>query len=304
MTTRFSIAVVSFLSGCATVTPAARLEPSPPLLAGDGRADPAPIPFAPPSGDRPFLAILIDDLGDSIPQAAVFAAVPVPLTFAILPDAAEAPGVARFLGTLGREVLVHAPMEPDQADEMSHPSFLLATMTDDEITGRMTAFLARVPGAVGANNHMGSRFTRDPRRMEVVLAFLRDRGLFFVDSRTSPATVGREVATRVGVPFAERRVFLDNDPSGPEIETRLEEAIRAAHREGCALAIGHPRVETLEVLTRWARDPRRDVDVVPVSRLIAGPCRGDPPGPPRSGQSSGSETAPHPRCASPGRGGP
>ncbi len=265
----------------------ARLDPSPPLLAGDGRAAPAPIPFAPPSGDRPFLAVLIDDLGDSIPQAAAFASVPVPLTFAILPEAAEAPEVARFLRTLGREVLVHVPMEPDQADEMSHPSFLTTSMSDEEVLLRMTAFLARVPGAAGANNHMGSRFTRDRHRMEVVLAFLRDKGLFFVDSRTTPATVGREVAVRTGVPFAERDVFLDNDPSRPAIETRLEEAIRVARRDGCALAIGHPRVETLEVLMRWARDPRRDVDVVPVSRLIAGPCRGDPPGPPRPGRSSG-----------------
>ncbi len=212
--------------------------------------------------------------------------------------------MARFLHTLGREVLVHVPMEPEQADEMSHPSFLTTSMSDEEVILRMSAFLARVPGAVGANNHMGSRFTRDSHRMEVVLAFLRDRGLFFVDSRTTPATVGREVAVRAGVPFAERHVFLDNDPNRPEIETRLEEAIQTARREGCALAIGHPRVQTLEVLTRWARDPHRDVDVVPVSRLIAGPCRPDPPGPPPSGRSSGSGTAPLPRCALSGRGGP
>ncbi len=301
---RFWVAVVLSLSGCAAVAPQARLEPSPPLLARDRRAGFAPIPFPPTCGERPRLAILVDDFGDSIPQAAAFEAVPVPLTFAVLPDAAEAPDVARFLVALGREVLVHVPMEPDQADDISHPAFLLTTLDDEEIVARMSAFLARVPGAVGANNHMGSRFTRDWHRMGVVLSFLRDRGLFFVDSRTTPATVGHEVAAAVGLPFVERDVFLDNDPSVPAVEARLAEAVQAAHRDGCALAIGHPRVTTLEVLMRWAHDPHRDVDVVPVSGLIAGPCRADPPGSPPSGRSSGTGRAPLPRCAWSGPGGP
>lgn len=304
MTVRFWLAVVLSLSGCAAVAPQARLEPSLPLLARDGRAGFAPIPFPPARGERPLLAILVDDFGDSIPQAAAFEAIPAPLTFAVLPHATEAPEVTRFLVALGREVLVHVPMEPDQADDISHPAFLLTTMDDEEIIARMSAFLARVPGAVGANNHMGSRFTRDRHRMSVVLSFLHDRGLFFVDSRTTPATVGREVAGAVGIPFVERHVFLDDDPSAPAVEARLADAVQAAHRDGCALAIGHPRFETLEILMRWARDPHRDVDVVPVSRLIAGPCRTAPPGSSRSGRSSGSERAPRPRCAWSGQAGP
>lgn len=287
--------------GCASVGPIPRL-PSPPLLDEGRRVAQAPIPFPPPSGDRPVIAIVIDDLGDSIPQASAFAAVPIPLTLAILPDATEAPAVAQFLKSLGRETLIHIPMEPE-ADAPARVSFLSTSMSDEEIVLRLSAFLERVPGAVGANNHMGSRFTTDAHRMEVVLRFLHERGLFFLDSRTTPVTTGRVVAARVGIPFAERHVFLDHEPDESSIEARLEEAVRTARQEGCAIAIGHPKAETLEVLMRWAVAPGRDVDVVPVSHAIAVPCR-NADAPPRSGRSSGNGTVPPLHCGSRDRDGP
>ncbi len=309
MNLRATIAVLILAAGCAGLPPR---EPSPALLMEARRTRPEPVPFPAPRVDRPRLAIVVDDLGQSVPQAAAFEAIPVPLTFSILPDAAHAPEVARFLCALGREVLVHLPMEPEATEEAGYgarsgdlpPSLLTTTMSDEEIALRLAIFLERVPGAAGANNHMGSRFTRDPHRMEVVLAFLRERGLFFVDSRTTAATVARQVAARVGLPFAERDVFLDHDPRLSEIEARLAEVVRLAHHKGCALAIAHPIPETLEVLTRWARDPLRDVDVVPVSSLIAGPCQPAPPAPPLSGRSSGSGTGPPPRSGSSTQDGP
>ena len=267
---RWASLVACLVAGCAAIPPPAHRAASIPAVT-DRRAFWSPAP----RGDRPILAILMDDLGDSIPQAAAFLEVPVPLSFAILPDAPAAPDVARFLRSIGREVLVHLPMEPVEADLMPHPMFLTTSMDENELRERTEAFLDRVPGAAGANNHMGSRFTQDLARLQVVFEVLKARGLFFVDSRTTPATVAREAAARTGIRFAERTVFLDNDPSEASIEARLAEAVQAARDRGCALAIAHPRPETLFTLTRWARAVPRDVDVAPVSRLVQSPCQAD-----------------------------
>lgn len=235
-----------------------------PLIAA--QRGPEPPKFERGNRGKPLLAIVIDDLGDSVPQAAAFADVLLPLTFSVLPHRPAATEVATYLGKKGREYLVHIPMEPESGEEVGGASFLTTTMSVGEIEGRLECFLERVPGAVGANNHMGSRFTRDREGMRVVLSFLHTRGLFFLDSRTTSATVGREVAKMVGIPFAERDVFLDHNAA--EVENRLREAVQIALRKGVAVAIGHPIQETLEALIRLASKPDLEVDVVPLSVIV------------------------------------
>jgi polysaccharide deacetylase 2 family uncharacterized protein YibQ len=129
--------------------------------------------------------------------------------------------------------------------------------------------LRAVPYIVGVNGHMGSRFTSDPQAMRTLLGALRERGLFFLDSKTSPESVAAEIASRLQVPFAERSVFLDHDPEPAAVARALATAARVARQAGHAIAIGHPHAATLTALAGWLPEiARQGIEVVPVSALV------------------------------------
>jgi polysaccharide deacetylase 2 family uncharacterized protein YibQ len=129
-------------------------------------------------------------------------------------------------------------MEPSSGTDPG-PGAVLTTQSDDEIRQLLERSLERLPQAVGLNNHMGSLATADRRVMGVVLEFLHGRGLFFLDSRTTPDTLGPQLAGLLGVRLLERTVFLDNENSAAYIEAALQHGVRAARLRGNAVLIGH-----------------------------------------------------------------
>jgi polysaccharide deacetylase 2 family uncharacterized protein YibQ len=148
----------------------------------------------------------------------------------------------------GKEIILHLPMEA-LGGANPGPGALTVDMGDREILQTIDENLGSVPGAVGVNNHMGSRATSDERVMELVLADLRRRDLFFVDSRTTVDTVAAEVAQALRTRFAERDVFLDNDPNRDAILAAVSGALDLAHRQDQVVMIGHVTVpELAEVL--------------------------------------------------------
>jgi hypothetical protein len=146
---------------------------------------------------------------------------------------------------------------------------VLRSQTDAEIARTLEEDFATVPGAVGVNNHMGSAATADPRVMRAVLAVLSRRGLFFLDSRTTDATVAEETAGDASVPAVSRRVFLDDVATEEAVRRQLEELVRRARLEGDAVAIGHPYPATLAVLEKELPElASRGVRLVKVSDLV------------------------------------
>jgi polysaccharide deacetylase 2 family uncharacterized protein YibQ len=146
---------------------------------------------------------------------------------------------------------------------------LRVALSDDDIRARTAAALDRLPLALGLNNHMGSRFTRDPRAMRPVLEELAARGLLFLDSRTSGASVGADLARRLGVPSAGRDVFLDNEIDARAIRAQLAELERVASRRGSAIAIGHPHEATIEALAQFVPEMLgRGMQLVGVSAIV------------------------------------
>ncbi len=150
------------------------------------------------------------------------------------------------------------------------PNALSVTLNDDEIRRRLDWDLSRLGGIVGVNNHMGSRFTEWDHGMELVLSVLKSRGLFFLDSRTTPRSVGDELAGAIGVPHAQRDIFLDNDVEAPAVATMLSKVEQFAARHGSVIAIGHPHDATLDALAAWLPQVRASgYRLVPVSALIS-----------------------------------
>jgi polysaccharide deacetylase 2 family uncharacterized protein YibQ len=230
----------------------------------------APKADLPPPARGGKVAIIVDDLGRGTKPARQLLAIEQPLTFAILPIEAQAAEVARMAHAAGREVMLHVPMEPhgfpvvDPGDDA-----LLVNLPPAELHARLQALLSGVPHVAGVNNHMGSRFTEDEQTMAVVMAVLREQGLYFVDSLTSGHSVGTAAARQAGVPNLRRDVFLDNVAEVAAIGREIRRLAAKAARNGSAVGICHPYPETIAALRQELPAlARQGVKFVPVSALL------------------------------------
>ena len=208
---------------------------------------PAPASAAAAAPGRARLSVVIDDLGNDLAQADALFRLAYPLTISVLPHEANSSEVAEEAHRRGYEVMLHLPVASnsgnrDEAVEL-HPG-----MTPDAVESTFAAMLDTVPYATGVNNHEGSLGTADQHLMGELMPLLRQHNLFFIDSRTTAATVAETAARAAGVPAARRNVFLDDEQTVSAIRKQFELAIRDARQKGSALAIGHPHPETLEVL--------------------------------------------------------
>lgn len=222
---------------------------------------------------RPVIAVVIDDMGMVQGELKRFAALPAEVTFAFLPYSPNLEYQTRVIRDNGHEMIVHLPMEPKRATANPGPHALLTRLSDGELRQQIAWNLGRFEGFAGINNHMGSRFTEDPRVMRAVMSALKTRNLYFLDSMTTSRSVGIPMAMEFGVPQAQRDIFLDNKRDYDSILKQLRKAERIAERRGHAIAIGHPHRITYQVLRDWVPTlQRKGIRLVALSSLIKRPA--------------------------------
>jgi uncharacterized protein len=225
---------------------------------------------APATGvSGPKLAIILDDLGNDREAAETIFALHYPLTISVLPYHAHSTEIAQEAQRRGLEVMLHLPMRA-VANETPEAHQLEAGMSREIIERELSGMLESVPTASGVNNHEGSLATADAKLMAELMPLLKQRDLFFVDSRTTAATVAFEEAERAGVRSGFRNVpFLDDVQDVGAIRKQLELAIRGAKEKGAAIAIGHPHTETLRALKEeLPRVEAEGVHLVLVSEVV------------------------------------
>ena len=221
---------------------------------------------------RKRVAILIDDIGYDLSPLYELLKIDASLTFAVLPHCAHSVDAANILHGAKREILLHLPMEPHTfPDENPGMGALLTSMSDRQIEEQVDKDLDAIPYLSGVNNHMGSKFMEDEAKLNIVFRELKRRNLFFVDSRTTPLTKGQEIAKKVGLRFASRKIFIDNDHDYMTIFRNLTTRIDGefAHKSDAVLMIGHPHLKTIQALKEAIPVLKaRGIDVVPVSALV------------------------------------
>jgi uncharacterized protein len=218
---------------------------------------------------KPKIVIVIDDMGVDRKRSKKIVALSGPLTLSYLTYAKSLYKQTRKARKAGHEIMLHVAMEPDNMDNDPGPRVLLRDLEPDVIQKRLVLGLSRLHRYVGINNHMGSKFTTDRYGMTIVMKELRRRGLLFLDSRTTSKSVGAVIAHAVGVPYAERNIFLDNVNKLKAVQDRLAELERFARRRGKAIAIGHPRDATIEALSTWLTEVKtRGFLVVPITTIV------------------------------------
>ncbi|UCG14359.1 MAG: divergent polysaccharide deacetylase family protein [Deltaproteobacteria bacterium] len=216
------------------------------------------------------LAIVIDDLGYDGRLARRFLEIEGPLSFSVLPHGTFSESIARRIHQAGRDLLLHLPMEPKGYPEIDPGvGALLVDMTSAELRQTLRRNLDTLHDINGVNNHMGSRFCENETKMSLVMQELKHRELFFLDSRTTSNTKGHTVAVQLGVPSAERDVFLDNIQSPRAIRAQMKRLIQLARLKGRAIGIAHPHEATLRVLKQVIPQlPNQGIELVPVSELL------------------------------------
>jgi polysaccharide deacetylase 2 family uncharacterized protein YibQ len=247
-----------------TVSPVPAIEPTPAVSAVLPRVRPRLIENA---LSAPTVAIVIDDMGYNERATRRLVEARRPLTLAFLPITASAEQ-AKYAKAAGLEILVHMPMEPIGHENPGRNAIKVG-MPAPVIEALVEAGLSAVPGAIGLNNHMGSRATSDLASMQPVMATLARRGLFFLDSRTAGGSKAHAAALSAGVPAIGRDFFLDNEVSYGAIMRQLQAAERRARIHGYSVAIGHPHGATIDALLAWIPQAEaRGIQLDRLSRLV------------------------------------
>ena len=201
-------------------------------------------------GPQPVIAIVIDDMGVNVNRTHDIISLKAPLTSSFLTYGPKLQQQIAEAQASGHEIMAHVPMEPHK-NLYTAPDGLTTAMSDAEIKDNFEKMLQKFPGIKGVNNHMGSKFTENRQKMSDIMEILHKHGLFFLDSKTTPKSVGKSTAAQYDVDYAHRHVFLDNNNDKSYILQQLKITERIAQKNGYAVAIGHPKSQTYNALKEW-----------------------------------------------------
>lgn len=194
-----------------------------------------------------MMAIIIDDLGHRYADGLRAVQLPGPVTCAVLPKTPFGRKLAIRAHELGKQVMLHLPLEAEFGERLEPGGISLDT-SQQAMRQIVLDDLDWLPFAVGVNNHRGSLLTRHPGHMRWLMGILASRDLFFVDSRTTPHTVALQLAREQAVSATERDIFLDHELNEDAIRQALAQAIDMALEKGSVVIIAHPHPLTMEIL--------------------------------------------------------
>jgi uncharacterized protein len=218
---------------------------------------------------RPRVAIIIDDLGYDTYIAKKFVELEPRLTFSVIPHTPFQKKVTEIIRKNGGELMIHVPMEPNEYPEVNPgPGALLTTMEPDQLIAQLKLNLDTISDAKGINGHMGSKLTANSEKMYQIFSILKQRKLYFVDSLTTPHSVCKPSSTLLQVPFAQRDIFIDHFQESDFIRKQTYRLIELAKKNGEAIGIAHPYKITFETLEQLMPEIKKQVDLVPASKMV------------------------------------
>ncbi len=222
--------------------------------------------------DRPqqaVVVVIIDDMGVDIKRSARAIALPPGVTLSFLPYARHLVDQVEKAKQGHHYLMLHLPMQPISPRENPGPNALTVDANAETLKDRIQKNLESFDDYIAVNNHMGSRFTQDESGMQLVMQALKKRHLIFVDSKTSPSSVAQKAARKEHVPMVSRDVFLDHVDDAAHVEKSLAQTEKIALKQGYAIAIGHPKDNTLNALEKWLPGlEAKGIKIVSVTSLI------------------------------------
>ncbi len=222
------------------------------------------------------IAFVIDDWGYSLNNVEALLRIDRPVTLAILPHLRYSKEISELAIKNGKnyDLILHLPLE-SKSGKASEQDTIRRNMKKERVLSILKDDIEEIHGIIGVSNHQGSKATENREIMKIILEELKKRNLFFLDSRTTPVSVCRSISSRIGLRYAERDVFLDLAQIKEEnqyklyIKKQIKELMRVAKTKGSAIAIGHDRKLTLEVIKDSIADiEKENIKIVPLKKLI------------------------------------
>lgn len=218
------------------------------------------------------LAIVIDDFGNGMKGTEEILDLPVPLTVAVMPFLPTSAQDAKLAHEKGHEVIIHLPLEPKHGKKSwLGPGAITTDLSDQEIRSRVERAIAQVPYAVGMNHHMGSKAVEDERVMRIILEICREKGFFYLDSKTSGKSVIPKLAKELSVPYLENDLFFDHVYSASHIHRQASKLEKNLAKYDQMIAIGHVGVtgeKVADALKAYIPEYEKQAELVPLSALI------------------------------------
>lgn len=227
----------------------------------------AVVPFTPNSSvkGRAKLVLIIDDVA-TFEHASMIKSIGLKITPSIFPATKTHPDTPNIARTF-EFYMIHLPM---QAKHFDSPE--IGTLTINESFESMHEKIKKIrkdfPRAKYTNNHTGSRFTSDYDAMDKAYRALIEQGFIFVDSKTIAQTAVARAAKKYNQPYISRDIFLDDDPSASAVRRELVAAVNLAKKRGYAIAIGHPKKNTIAVIKASKNNILKDVEVVYLKDIL------------------------------------
>ncbi|WP_103576060.1 divergent polysaccharide deacetylase family protein [Campylobacter concisus] len=227
----------------------------------------AVVPFTPNSSvkGRAKLVLIIDDVA-TFEHASMIKSIGLKITPSIFPATKTHPDTPNIARTF-EFYMIHLPM---QAKHFDSPE--IGTLTINESFESMHEKIKKIrkdfPRAKYTNNHTGSRFTSDYDAMDKAYRALIEQGFIFVDSKTIAQTAVARAAKKYNQPYISRDIFLDDDPSAAAVKRELVAAVNLAKKRGYAIAIGHPKKNTIAVIKASKNNILKDVEVVYLKDIL------------------------------------
>ena len=187
---------------------------------------------------RGTLVFVIDDAGNSLYDLEPFLNFPGAITIAVLPGLPNSIESARRIREAGKEVFLHQPME-SIGGRNPGPGAIYTGMEREEIREIINRNLDELWPVAGMNNHEGSRVSMDEEIMEIILEICQERGIVYLDSRTTALTTAPEVASRMEINIAQRDIFIDNEQNLQSFRHYINLGLERAERQGSAVMLGH-----------------------------------------------------------------
>jgi len=215
------------------------------------------------------VAIIIDDMGYQKEMADRIMNLNFPVTVSVLPFLPYSRYVAQLAKEKGMTVLLHLPMEPHNSNVDPGKGAIFSTMSEQEIRAKFLANWQDVPYVSGVSNHMGSKITENRDIMKIILSEIKEKNLYFIDSMTSPDSVGYQLSREMGIKTAQRTVFLDNEQDIDYIGNQIDVLKEFALKYGSAIAIGHPYCNTIDTLMEaYLTFPAEGIEIVKLEELL------------------------------------
>jgi len=222
------------------------------------------------------VAFVIDDWGYSLNNVEALLKIDRPVTLAVLPHLRYSKEISKLARKNGKnyDVILHLPLESKSGKALEQDT-IRRNMKKERVISILKDDIEGVPGIIGVSNHQGSKVTENREIMKIILEELKKRNLFFLDSRTTPVSVCGSISGKIGLRHAERDVFLDLAQNKGEkqykayIKKQIRELMRITKTKGSAIAIGHDRKLTLEVIKESISDiEKENIKIVPLKQLV------------------------------------